>query len=279
MFRAKAKAMLREVIVLALALRSVRGYYNSGNNYYFNPYGKSSSQLYVCDNSVVRTTFLSISCDSPYSFYYGNGANRDSERCNYGDKMTLLGTVAVVDNLQYGDKIYLSLGVYDDDSNLLVATRPTNFCEDFIGGDCTGQGTYSFETKLKLGAPDGKNRTHFYPLVKMAFSTKMDYGYNLGAANMQCSGRNSDGSSYAAWSNKKMHMYPGEEFIAKNGILIGTCALLSVFALFVWRKSEQDDDDVVGLGGYENSDTEGNISRCNRQREKEMARNSNPLII
>lgn len=272
--------MLREIIiVLALALRSVRGYYNSGNNYYFNPYGKTSSKLYVCDYSVVRTTFLSISCDSPYSFYYGNGANRDSETCNYGDKMTLLGTVTVVGNLQYGDNIYMSMGVYDDDSNLLVTTRPTNFCQDYIGGDCTRQGTYSFETILKLGAPEGKNRTHFYPLVQIAFSTKTDYGYNLGAANMQCSGWNSDVPSYAAWSNKKMHMSPSEEFFARNGILIGTCVLLSVFVLFVWRKAEQDDDDIVGIGGYVNSDTEGNLNGYNQREEGEIIRNGNPMFI
>lgn len=263
--------MLREIIVLAFTLGSATGYYSGGNNNYFNPYGKSSSKLSVCDNSVVRMSFLSISCDSPYTFYYGNGANRNAETCDYGDKMTLLGTVTVVDNLQYGDHIYMTLGVYDDDSNLLVTSRPTNFCENYIGSDCTGQGTYSFETKLKLGSPEGKNRTHFYPLVQMAFSTKTDYGYNLGAVNMQCRGWDNGSGMYAAWSNKKMQLAPGEEFFADNIILILTCFSLSAFALYVWRKAEQQDDDVLAIGGYENYDMEGNVGVYQHSEEGQMA--------
>lgn len=252
--------MLREIIVLALVLGTADGYYSGGNNnYYYNPYGKSSSQLFVCDNSVVRISYLSISCDSPYTFYYGNGANRNTETCDYGDKMTLSGTVTVVDNLQYGDKIYMSMGVYDDDSNLLVTSRPANFCEGYIGSDCTKQGTYSFETKMKLGMPEGTNRTHFYPLVQMAFSTKMDYGYNLGAANMQCRGWDGDVPLYAAWSNKNSQMAPAEEFFADNIMLLSTCFSLSLFALYVWKNAEQQDNDTDAISELENYDMEGNV--------------------
>jgi hypothetical protein len=265
--------MLQKIIGVALALRSVTAYYNSGNNHYYNPYGRSNSRLSVCDNSVVRMTFLSSSCNSPYTFYYGNGGNRNSETCNYGDTMNVLGTVRVVDNLQYGEDIFLTLGIYDDESNLVFTIKPTYFCQDFIGGDCTRQGTYSFETNLKLGTPDGKDRRHFYPLIQFAFSSQMDYGTNLGAANMECPGRDNNGLVYAPWSNKNMQLSPGKIFFARYGILLGTCAVLFLFALFVWTKAEQDDDIVVGLGAYESYEMEGNYTHRGED-EKNLYGNS-----
>lgn len=43
----------------------------------------------ICKDGIVQVTSLQTVCDSPYTFYYGNGANRNSESCNYGDKATI----------------------------------------------------------------------------------------------------------------------------------------------------------------------------------------------
>lgn len=239
---------LRRVLLIFFVVSVVRtvGYNNYGYNKYNYGYDNDVElELSVCDDSVVRLTQLTIRCDSPYTFYYGNGANRDSSTCDYGDKATLSGYVKVVDDLQYGDQIYVTIAIYDDNKNLLVTVDPTNFCDTYIGSDCTVGGTYSFGTKLKFERPENKNQTHFVPVVQMAFSTKADSGYNLGAVNTQCQKWDQDNPSYVDWSGKTPLRSPLRVFVADNGMLIGTCVALAAFAGFVWNRARDEEDERV----------------------------------
>lgn len=220
------------------ALCGVQGsYYGGSNNRYNSDYAVDQSLvLDVCKDSVVAVTYMTISCDSPYTFYYGNGANRNSPVCDYGDKASLSVTIKVLDDLQEEDtNVYFTLAAFDDFGNLLTSTIPENLCRDYIGRDCTKAGIYTFERKLKFGSPYG-NRTKFRPDVHMAFSTKCDSGYNLGAVNMDCQEWDQNEPAFVAWSQNSPKSAT-QEFAAEYGMLLGTCMALASFFAFVLVRS------------------------------------------
>jgi hypothetical protein len=166
----------------------------------------------------------------------GNGANRNSPVCDYGDKATLSVTIKVLDDLQEKDTdIYFTLAAYDDARNLLTSTNPENLCRDYVGQDCTKAGIYSFEKKLKFEVPYG-NQTKFYPVIQMAFSTKSDSGYNLGAINMECLESDQNQPAFVAWSEESP-MSVHHNFGAAYGMLLGTCCVLAVFSAFIVKRS------------------------------------------
>ena len=206
--------------------------------------------LHVCDDSVVAVTYMSVVCDSPYTFYYGNGANRNSYVCDYGDKATLSVQLEVVDDLQEEDgEIFFTMAAFDDANNLLMSTYPEQMCENYLNGmDCTKAGTYNFEKKLKFGTPYGgnANRTKFYPVIHMAFSTRSDSGYNLGAVNMECEQWDQDQPSYVAWSAESPRT-SAQEFAVDNGLLFLTGVLLTAFGFYIWARSR---DNQVFAGDF-----------------------------
>jgi hypothetical protein len=236
---------LRTMLCIILLLKSALG--SSGNNQNYNgnnngQYGNGNYglQFSKCEDSVVEVTYLAISCDSPYTFYYGNGANRDSVTCDYGDKATISGTVNVMDNLQYGDRIYITMAISDNNNNMLMTSGPIDFCENLITYECAFKGTYNFQTKMKLTAPESGNQTKFYPYIQMAFSTLPDSGYNLGAVNVNC--RNQENPTYVSWVDNPRQRSRLEDFAADNGMLIGACVLLALFSGFVWNRAGEEDE-------------------------------------
>lgn len=253
----KLTAMLHFLLILASAIRRVNAYskyssYSSGySSYSSNRYDEEDYiiDISVCDDSVVRLVYLTLSCDSPYTFYYGNGANRNSPTCNYGDRATLTGKIKVVDDLQYGDDIYMTLAAYDDAKNLLMTVDPTNFCNTYIGYACTTAGLYEFSSKVTLSTPEGANQTHFTPRIQMAFSTKADSGYNLGAVNTKCPKWDQENPTYVDWSGKAVYRSPLRRFVADNGMLIGTCVSIAWFAVFVYRRAKAEEYDLYQLRG------------------------------
>jgi hypothetical protein len=89
-------------------------------------YPESNSQLETCDDEIVQVKSLSVLCDSPYTFYYGNGANRNSQTCNYGDKATITVYFEVTDDLD-DTNIYMVMSVYAGYGNeVLTSTSPKN---------------------------------------------------------------------------------------------------------------------------------------------------------
>jgi hypothetical protein len=232
---------LRRMMHVFLLLASTLG--THGYTYYNRyQYGAHSVALNVCYNSVVQVTYLDVSCDSPYTFYYGNGANRNSPTCDYGDKATLTGTIRVVDNLQKGDTIYVTLAAYDDNENLLATITPTDLCDTYVGSDCTQAGTYSFADKIKFEIPDDASQKHFYPVIQMAFSTKADSGYNLGAVNTECPAWDQHNPSYVEWSNKGPQRSRLGVFASDNGMLIATCCAIAAFSTFIWKRAKKESD-------------------------------------
>jgi hypothetical protein len=241
--------------LLSLVLQCAGGAYYSSSSRYSNNYAFDQTlALNVCKDSVVVVTYMTILCDSPYTFYYGNGANRNSPVCDYGDKAALSVTIKVLDDLQEEDTdIYFTLAAFDDVANLLTSTGSENLCRDYIGRDCTKAGIYTFEKKLKFGSPYG-NRTKFQPEIHMAFSTQSDSGYNLGAVNMECMEWDQNEPAFVAWSSNAPKSAT-QEFAAEYGMLIGTCVLISGIAAYVLIRSYDNRgfDDFTGDNSGESS--------------------------
>ena len=243
MKRNVSRSIVRQAVWFLLLAGATRcsgmyyGKYNSNNSY--KDSGNTSLALEVCSDSVVVVTAMTIGCDSPYTFYYGNGAHRDSPVCDYGDKATLRVTFQVTDDLQDGDdEIYFTMATYDDKQNLMSSTYPESLCADYVGADCTKQGSYSFSYKIgKFPTPSGTDRTMFVPDVQMAFSTEGDSGFNLGAVNIECQSWDQDQPVYISWREPVTKSERMKDFFTNYGMLIGTGFALIGFMIFVWKQS------------------------------------------
>jgi hypothetical protein len=213
---------------------------SSSYNYYKSYEPPQSIALSVCADSVVAVQYLTVLCDSPYTFYYGNGANRHSIRCDYGDKATLITVINVLDDLQDKDtEIYVTMAAYDDANNYLASTYPERLCQDYVAEDCTRAGTYTFVRKLKFGNSYG-NQTKFIPVVQMAFSTQSDSGYNLGAVNMDCpEWDEEDTPGFVSWSQEPVRS-PVQEYVADYGMLLFSCIAITMLTLFLTRKASDN---------------------------------------
>lgn len=209
----------------------------TGLDNYFNSIGQVS--VVPCQDSVVLITELAAKCDSPYTFYYGSGGNRNSPTCDYGDKATLIGTVKLAESLQYGDRIYITIAIFDGNDNLLVSTQPVDFCDNLVGKDCVTTGSYKFSTRVKLETPTEGQQKGFYPVVRVAFSTEQDYGYNLGAINMYCARLGQSSQAIAEWGMDRSPKSRIKMFIESNGMLMVALIGVVAFGAFVYIKSNE----------------------------------------
>lgn len=226
--------LLKGLLVFLWAGWAVGAYNNYNSNKNSN---KGARDFTVCDGAVVKVTRLYVTCDSPYTFYYGNGASRNLPVCNYGDKISIDTRFKVVDDIQQGDTIFVTMAVYDDQGNLLTANQPVYLCKDLVGYDCTVAGYYSFSTRMRLPYPydtSSASASQFLPDVHMAFSTKADSGYNLGGLNVECQ-RNDPNS--VTWTRPKRT--PVEAFVLDFGLLVFSGIILTILAVFLWRRSSE----------------------------------------
>jgi hypothetical protein len=244
--------------LFCLLLRCQEGYCydnynnNDGGNYY-------AQELDVCENSVVEVTSVTVTCNSPYSFYYGSGAHRNSQVCSYGDKATMDVTFDVTGDLDSGDDIYVTMAIVQD-GDILASTGSESLCDSYVGDWCTTTGSYSFTKKIKLATGDSNNATNFVPSIHMAFSTTANGGYNLGALNIDECDYSEDNPSYVNWKNvESTQMTTWERFLNSYTLLIGTCILIVGFAGSIWISSYREEDEAIfalGAGGCSDNNRE-----------------------
>jgi hypothetical protein len=221
-----------------------------------------------CEDAVVEVTMLAVECNSPYTFYYGNGANRHSPVCDFGDKATVTVTFEVHGDLSDDVHIYMTMGALvqlpDGSEQVLASVAPDDVCSNYVGFACTTTGSYRFVTKLKFtdyssssnatissssssyatySASTGSPVAKFRPQFQLAFSTEANGGYNLGAVNMDCE-NNWGGMNpvYAEWRSQQQSRNPHQTFAAKYSMLLATCLVLSMFALFMYTRADHRED-------------------------------------
>ena len=151
--------------------------YNNNDDY--------APALEICEDLIVQVTSIQTVCDSPQTFYYGSGVNRNSMTCNFGDKATTTVNFDVVEDL-YDTNIYVVMSVYAGYGNeVLTSTTPKNL-KKYVGYSCNEAGSYSFTYSQTLGSSSSNSYGAFIPFIQIAFSSETNGDYNLGAANIPC---------------------------------------------------------------------------------------------
>jgi len=197
---------------------------NNYNNYNNNYYRQANQQQYqntdddympaltICDDLIIQVTSIQTVCDSPATYYWGSGVNRNSLTCNFGDKATTTISFDVTESL-YDTNIYVVMSMYAGYGNeVLTSTTPKNI-KKYVGYSCNEAGSYSYTYSTTVGSAyssSGKNYGSFIPFIQVAFSSDKNGDYNLGAANIPCQ-----------WDNRGVYAQ-------------ALPVLVCLFVLFVW---------------------------------------------
>ena len=198
-------------------------------------YSSSIQAVEPCEKGVVQVTGISLLCNSPYTYYWGNGANRNSLICDYGDKVNIEVSFTVTDDID-GD-IYMTMAsTYKDEQ--LYKGESVELCYNFVGDACNAAGDYSFKKKIQFAYLDG-NYTKFLPTLEIAFSDSADGSYSLGGVNIYCQeDENEEDENYVDWTAEVTTTSTEENtleaVLINYGILIGTVVVVSGFSLFLW---------------------------------------------
>ncbi|CAJ1966700.1 unnamed protein product [Cylindrotheca closterium] len=250
------------------------GSYNSSTYTGDDTYGAYSSQSYSnlvysqsgeqvrdaivenCKRPTISVNTVTILCDSPYTYYYGNGAHRGSTVCDYGDMATVLVNFNVKSKIRTVDKAYMTIAIYAQKSEqeLLFAAMNIDMA-DIVGKKVSNKGNYEFSMRAVLAKAASSDNSQFVPSFQMGFSTMQDEGYNLGGVNINCNYnvRTQPYSSkfYRAKLNSKNKFGAGPSLhFASFGFMIGVALLAGTFLFFYNKKriamqkqAERDDDD------------------------------------
>jgi len=214
------------VLLLLSTKISVLGY-----QYYDDD--SSTAQVFEnCEDGTIQIANISVSCDSPYTFYYGNGATRDSPVCDYGDKATLTVGFYVMDDVD--QSIYMQMSAYNPSDEQLYLGDSVDLCS-YVGDDCNYEGYYEFSKQVQFAYLDG-NESKFVPFWEIAFSEEAEGGYELGAVNIECE---DDANNYYDWvnirTNSTMTKVKTANFLQEYGILFGTCLSLMILGVVLIR--------------------------------------------
>mmetsp|Transcript_4328 Transcript_4328/g.7487 ORF Transcript_4328/g.7487 Transcript_4328/m.7487 type:complete len:248 (-) Transcript_4328:214-957(-) len=194
-----------------------------------------SGALEICKKSVVVVDSLEVLCDSPYTYYYGNGAHRNSIYCDYGDKVTISFSLDVTEDLE-DTAIYMLMSAYTPNDMELYLGEPVDVCSAYLGEECNYEGIYNFTTKVQFAYLDD-GEAQFVPTIEFSFSDQPDSGYNLGGANIECD----YGNGFIDWASDRtnttlLHIKT-QTFMSSYGILIGTILVLAMFVALLVKQS------------------------------------------
>jgi len=214
-------------------------------------YGLSSQLVVPCEKGIVQVTGISLLCNSPYTYYWGNGANRNSLVCDYGDKAQIVISFTVTDDLD-GDIYMLMAASYQDEQ--LYLGESVELCYNYVGDSCSAAGDYTFQKKIQFAYVDGSYEK-FVPTLEIAFSDSNDGSYSLGGVNIYCDEQEEEqedqqddaagGSSgeYVDWTASGSNTQTRSRvsvFFMNYGILVGTVVVVTGFSLFLWFNNKRD---------------------------------------
>jgi hypothetical protein len=227
-----------------------------------------------CEGSTVWVNSVTILCDSPYAYYYGNGAHRGSTVCDYGDMATVMVNFNIAASIRSMDNMYMTMGVYATKVNVELLFAAMNIkVDDLVGGNVNKKGNYEFSMRIMLEKTYGDN-SQFVPSFEFGFSTMEDEGYNLGGVNINCAynARNQPYSSkfYRAKQNSKHRYGAGPSLhYASFSFFLGVALLAGTF-FFFWNKrnnemeqhiaQDYDEENHKAAGYVDKNDTDDDDS-------------------
>lgn len=209
----------------------------------------TQSEVY-CDSTYIDVHSLSILCDSPYTYYYGNGAHRNSEACDYGDKVTLTMTVDVLQELDDDTSVYASMTV-SINKEVLYQISFVDLCANWIENNCKTAGTYQVTQNIQFAYISGGSSTKFTPYVAIGLSSAVGGDYDIGGLNIACYNSNTGTTTTTTTTTTTENFIT--HFVGDNatntyyqdagtfgnsyGILVGTVVVVAIFALVLVKQN------------------------------------------
>jgi hypothetical protein len=215
----------------------------------------------VCADATILVEDVSLLCDSPGAYYYGNGKYRNSETCALGDKAHVKIYFYIGEDLQ-GAEPYVTLKVID--SSGLSSMEDVSILQDELlcsvsgltsqdGQACPAEGYYYIYKTVYLGEKDGSDN-QLDAVASVGFQSDPEAVYfNLGGANTDYC----HAGSYGRYSYAKM----GKEianavasFLVTWGTLFFGVLSIVAFAVFLVNRMrrrnhatfEDADEDLMG---------------------------------
>ena len=226
-------------LVLILSVKIIQLAYAQEEEYYDE--NGNQKQLQICSDSIIQVQDVSITCDSPGTYYYGSNKYRDSLTCKPGDKARVYVGFYIADEdtlTNYGGTALVTIQVEADGS---VPDRTVyqdaslcslNKLSSNNGASCPSQGRYYIKTSFYWSENSYNSDFSFEPNVAVGFKSNINKNvYDLGGANTNlCSN-----GSQTIWNKngvRTRYANAFSNFMRTFGILVFTIALMS---LFIWH--------------------------------------------
>lgn len=196
----------------------------------------------ACADSAISIEDVSLLCDSPGAYYYGNGKYRDSQTCMLGDK----GKAQIyfyISEENDGYEPYVTLQVVDDfDSSVEAMTiyQDEPLCsvsnlKAQDGQSCPAQGYYYISGSTYLGEKDGSGNS-FDAKTVVGFRTDPDvYNFDLGGANTNLCPGGVFGKYAYGKLRKQVANAVASFFVTWGTLFFGVVAVLG-FVFFLYRR-------------------------------------------
>ena len=236
------RGFVRTLCLLLFAALSCRCD-ESGEEEYYQKYFEA------CEDTSITLEDVSLLCDSPGAYYYGNGKYRHSETCMMGDKGKASIYFYIGEGLEEGAEPYVTLNVKDDsnaDVELMYIYQDELLCSisnlyPQDGQNCPEQGYYKLQGTTYLGSKDGSGAS-FDAKVQVGFRTDptVDY-FDLGGANTAYC----PGGSYGKYSYGRMRKQVASaiaSFLVTWGTLFFGILSVLAFSIFLIRRMRKRRD-------------------------------------
>jgi hypothetical protein len=202
----------------------------------------------ACADSSIDVEDVSLLCDSPGAYYYGNGKYRNSKDCMHGDKGHVKIYFYISDELQ-GQEPYVSLKVRDDSNqevqdsvlydNELLCSISGLSAQD--GQSCPEEGYYYISSTTYLGEKDGSGQ-YFDSVTEIGFRTNPEIAYfDLGGANSDYC----EGGTFGKYSYGKMRKQVASavgSFLVTWGTLLFVVIAVAGIAYFLIQRMRRRND-------------------------------------
>lgn len=196
-----------------------------------------------CADAAINVEDVSLLCDSPGAYYYGNGKYRNSQTCMMGDKGKVKIYFYISDEVD-GYEPYVTLGVkndYDSGAAKMYIYQDEPLCgisnlKAQDGQACPAPGYYYISGSTYLGEKDGSSSSSLDAKALVGFRTDPQvWNYDLGGANTDlCPGGVFGQYSYG-YLRKKVANAVASFLVTWGTLFFGVVAVMG-FAIFLIRR-------------------------------------------
>ena len=159
-------------------------------------------QFTVCPDSPILVDEMSMTCDSPGSYYYGGNVYRNSDTCMGGDKGKFQFIFEIVEDLEASPLLSVNIQAYGSVPAVELYNH-ADLCylsslKSLDGAACPAAGQYMISEKFYFEDQNDAYEYNFKPVPSIGFMSGEDVKYfDLGGANTD----DCDGGAFQHWSS------------------------------------------------------------------------------